>query len=479
MSAVKNFKISISYPPLESPKGTPFLSQNRQFQWTNTNNVIYPVVPAQAATLLSQNGYQVFWDDAIAQNLTYQQWLSRIINQKPDLIALETKTPVIKKHWRIIDTIKNRLPKATIILMGDHVTALPQESLKHSKVDYVLTGGDYDFMLLSLANHLTKKQKLEPGFYTSKSNTGKFTLHHNLDQLPLIDRQLTQWHLYSRHNTNYKYRPGAYIMSARDCWWGKCTFCSWTTLYPSFRTFSVNHTLQEINHLVSLGVKEVFDDAGTIPVGPWLNDFCHQLIKLNQKIKISCNLRFSALNQKQYQLLSQAGFRLLLYGLESANQNTIAKLKKNIQVRSIKNELSWAKKAGLEPHLTVMIGYPWESLSDATNTLNFSRQLFKDGLVNSLQATIVIPYPGTPLFDHCQKNKLLLSQDWDDYDMRQPVIKSPLSHLQQQALINSLFKSAWQPKFLLRQVLSIRSFDDLRHLATYAVKFLQKLRDFS
>ena len=101
-SVVKSkFSVSISYPPLDSPKGLPFLPQNRQFQWTNTGNVILPVIPAYGATALKQKGYSVFWDDAIAEKIGYDQWLSRIIKRKPDLIIIETKTPVVKKHWLI------------------------------------------------------------------------------------------------------------------------------------------------------------------------------------------------------------------------------------------------------------------------------------------------------------------------------------------------------------------------------------------
>ena len=81
-SVVKS--ISISYPPLESSKGSAFLSQNRQFQWTNTGNVIYPVIPAYAATLLQSKGIKVFWDDAIAQHLTFSQWLSQLKKNQPD-----------------------------------------------------------------------------------------------------------------------------------------------------------------------------------------------------------------------------------------------------------------------------------------------------------------------------------------------------------------------------------------------------------
>jgi radical SAM superfamily enzyme YgiQ (UPF0313 family) len=488
----KKYSISISYPPLESPKGRAFLSQNRQFQWTNTNNVIYPVIPAYAATLLKQKGYQAYWDDAIAEHINYSAWLKRLKKRQPNLITIETKTPVIKKHWQIIDDIRNLYSKKhqpIIVLMGDHVTALPQESLNNSSVDFVLTGGDYDFMLSNLIDHLNKDIPLEPGFYywSNKKiiNSGKFALkHHNLDELPIIDRKLTKWQLYAYHNTNFKYKPGAYIMSGRDCWWGKCAFCSWTTLFPgaSFRSFSVEHTLKEIENLVNnFNVKEIFDDSGTLPTGPWLENFCHELINrgLNKKLRIGCNMRFGALNLSQYQLMYKAGFRFVLYGLESANQKTLDKINKNEKITFAIDTLKIAKKSKLEPHITIMIGYPWESKKDAINTLNLARHIFKSGLADSLQATIIIPYPGTSLFEYCQKNNLLLTTDWDRYDMREPVIKTKLSTKEQLDLIQSLFKGIISPQFIIHKIISIRSIADIKHLMFYTQKYFQKLKDFS
>ena len=488
LAAKKKYSISISYPPLESEKGIPFLAQNRQFQWTNTGNVILPVIPAYGATALKKLGYKVYWDDAIAEKISYKSWLKRIIRRRPNIIFIESKTPVIKKHWKIISEIKKKLPKSLVVLMGDHVTALPKESLKNCPVDYIITGGDYDFIMLNLVDHLVNKAKLEPGFYyRSKNiilNTGRFALkHHDLDTLPIIDRKLTKWQLYGQNNTNFRYKPGAYIMSGRDCWWGKCTFCSWTTTHPAgtFRTFSVDHTIKEIEYLVSLGVKEIFDDSGTLPIGQWLNNLCKELIKrgLNKKVVLSCNMRFAALNQEQYNLMAKAGFRFILYGLESNNQRTLNKIDKNTKIADARKTLIMAKKAGLEPHVTIMIGYPWESLKEAQSTLNAARRLFKDNLADSMQATIVIPYPGTPLFADCQKNNLLLTENWDDYDMRQPVMKSPISADNQLKLVRELFYGVLTPQFLWHKIISIRNFSDIKFLANYAVKYFQKLRDFS
>ena len=486
------YSISISYPPLESFKGIPFLAQNRQFQWTNTGNVILPVIPAYGASALAKLGYKVYWDDGIAEKISYLDWLDRVIKRRPNLIAIESKTPTIKRHWKIIKELKQKSLKIKnyklkIVLMGDHVTALPEESLQNCPVDYVITGGDYDFMLLNLVDHLVNKAKLEPGFWFRQKNkivnTGKFALrHHNLDTLPPIDRTLTNWKIYGQENTNFKYHPGAYLMTGRDCWWGKCTFCSWISIFPgnNFRNFSVKHTVDEIEYMASLGIREIFDDAGTLPIGPWLRDFCHEMIKrgLNKKVVMGCNMRFGALNQEQYNLMGEAGFRFILYGLESSNQKTLDMIQKNTQVADSRKTLIMAKKAGLEPHLTIMIGYPWESRQDAINTLNEARSLFRDGLADSMQATIVIPYPGTPLFKQCQQEGWLQTEDWDEYDMRHPIMKSPLTSQEQLELVHSLFHGILTPKFLLRKITSIRSLDDIHHLFNYALKYLKKLQDF-
>lgn len=476
ISAVKS--ISISYPPLESDKGSPFLSQNRQFQWTNTGNVIYPIIPAYAATLLKSKGIKVLWDDAIAEKLTYQEWFKRFFKNKPDLIVVETKTPVIKQHWKIINQIKKESKwHPIIVLMGDHVTALPEESIKNCQVDYVLVGGDYDFLLDELITLINKNQ-------APKNKIFKLEKQYKLDSLPIIDRNLTKWKLYAYNNTNYKYKPGSYIMSGRDCWWGRCTFCSWTTLFPGkcFRQFSVQHTIKEIENLVNnFGVKEIFDDSGTLPIGPWLKELCQELISrgLNKKVKIGCNMRFGALSLSEYQLMYQAGFRFVLYGLESANQKTLDFINKNEKTNFAIETLKIAKKAKLEPHVTVIIGYPNETKADAQKTLNLARKIFKEGLADSLQATILIPYPGTPLFKYCQDKKLLLTTNWDDFDMRQPVIKSPISPADQLLLVQNLFKGILSPKFIFQKIISIRSINDIKHLSNYAIKYIKKLKDFS
>lgn len=478
-------KATIGYPPLESDRGIPLLGQNRQFQWFSEPTYIYPIVPAQAATLLDREGHDVYWEDGIAQEDSYDEWVSRVEDIDPDLIAIETKTPVVKRHWEIIDELKERLPDTEVVLYGDHVTALPRESFHESNVDYVLSGGNYDFLLRNLTNHLDREEELRGGIYYRENRgiecSGDGKPVEDLDSLPHIDRELTKWWLYAEKNGNFKKTPGTYTMAGRDCWHHECTFCSWTTTYPEYYTRSPENVLDEIGHLIEeCSVKEIFDDTGTFPIGDWLHRFCNGLIErgYSEEVRIGCNMRFGALNQEDYNLMQEAGFRMLLFGLESANQETLDRLKKGIQVRDIRDGCRMAKKAGLQPHVTAMVGYPWETKKEAQRTIDLAKELFRKGWVDTLQATITMPYPGTLLYEECKENDWLLTQDWNDYDMKQPVMKTPMEPEEVKKLTQDAYKVFFTPRYIARRLVTVNSLDDILFIKKGMGKLLGHLKDF-
>ena len=482
-------KIAITYPPLDTNKGIPLLSQNRQFQYFKEPTYIYPVVPACAATLLKQNGFEVLWRDFIAEELSQIEFYEWLKSEDLDILALETKTPVIKQHWQIINKIKNQNSKTKIVLFGDHVTALPDESMQNSKVDFILTGGDYDFLLLNLAKVLRNSDSmvsLEPGIYYRENgsikNSGQFKLNHDLNNLPFIDRDLTNWKLYAYKNGNFKKTPGTYIMSGRDCWWGKCAFCSWPTLYPEFRSRSSQNVLDEIDFLINrYGVKEIMDDSGTFPIGKWLNDFCQGMIarRLNKKVAFDCNMRFGSLSFDDYALMRKAGFRLILFGLESANQKTLDMINKNLNVEQIIESCKEARKAGLFPHITIMFGYPWETYEEASKTLKLGRWLLKKGIAYTVQATIVIPYPGSKLFEECKNRNELITIDWNDYDMKQPVMKIQFREKILLKLVQGIYNVAYSPEFVIKRIVSIRDIYDLKYFCRGLNKVAGHIFDFN
>lgn len=483
-------KIMIAYPPIPSEKGVPLISQNRQFQWFNRPTFIYPVVPAYAATLLKDRGYDAVWGDGVAMQMKTDEFKLFFDRENPDMIAIEAKTPVIKFYWEWVNALKKLRPNCITVLIGDHVTAFPEESLQNSQVDFVVTGGDFDWALLNLANHISKNEALEGGVYWrdkkdgSIQSSGTFKLEKNLNDNPFIDRDLTQWRLYSTENGNFKFTPGTYQMAGRDCWWGKCTFCSWTTTFNNFRSVTAERHLDEVEMLVNkYGMREIFDDSGTFPAGQWLRKFCNGMIDrgLNKKVVMGCNMKPGILKQEQWDLMGKANFRFVLFGVESANQQSLDRLMKGGTVEEIPETMRMAKKAGMQPHVTCMVGYPWESKKDAENTINLTKDMFNKGYIDTLQATIVIPYPGTPLYKEAKEQGWLLTEDYNRFDMREPVMKlmDGVKYEDILKLTQGIYKSFLTPRFVIRKLLSVRNWDDVKFLFTAAGRVIGHLTDFS
>lgn len=461
----------IGYPPTESAKGTPTLGQNRQFQWFSNPSLMYPVVMASAATLLQQGGDAVQWVDAVAEKIDRTSFFHLLAREQPDIFAFETKTPVIRQHLRFVNDLKHKFPAIKVVMMGDHVTAQPHETMRNAGVDCVLCGGDYDFLLRKWVDYIAGcSREIPPGVYFRRNgridSSGMFTLADNLDALPLIDRKLTKWWLYQKEY-NMAGKPFFYTMSARDCWWGRCRFCSWQCLYPRCRVRRVSSVLDEIGELIQdYGAREIFDDAGTLPVGDWLTALCHGLMErgFNRQVHYSCNMRFGVLSRDDYRLMKQAGFRLLKFGLESANQATLDRIGKGMTVTDIVDGCKMARTEGLTVHLTMMVGYPWETKADALRTFKLAKYLMQKGFADILQATLLVPYPGTPLWDEARGREWFLfdPSEYERYDMTEPVLRVNGADAREVAAIcGKIYGIYLSPGYLGSRLRRINSLKDL------------------
>ena len=445
-------RIAIAYPPLRSEKGVALLTQNRQFQWFSHPTYIFPVVPATAATMLKRAGHDVLFLDGIAAEMSAGEFDERLAAFAPDLVVVETKTPVVKRHWQWIAERSAALPGARFVLVGDHVTAMPDESASKPGVWAIVPGGDWDYGLVDFIAAGCPKG-VQP-----------FALRESIEDAPWIDRDLVNWRLYAKKNGNFRRTPGTYIMSGRDCWHGKCTFCSWTTLYPRYRTRRPLDVVDEIEMLVEkYGVREIMDDSGSFPVGRWLTEFCEEVIRrgLQKKVRLDCNMRFGRLTKDDYVLMRRAGFQFVLFGVESANQQTLDRYCKALKVEDVEKGARWATEAGLDVHVTFMFGHPWEGPKEIANTVALARRLLAKGWAKTLQCTLTIPYPGTPLFKELAASGGLLTTDWDEYDMRRAIMKTPLvTEDEIKCAIRDVYRGFFQPGALWHRLASTRTLFD-------------------
>ncbi len=489
-------KIAVVYPPFSERGKRPLLGQNRQFRYSSSREVrIYPMLPALAATWASKRGHDVLWLDA--QNdpeLTPEEYEKRLDAFGPDLLLMEIKAPIANRYYRYARELKEKSPETKVAFCGDHASFFPREAMERSGGDFVFVGGDYDMLLASLADHLAgKTSSLPGGIWLRDGNgeirsTGEPELLTDLDQAPFIDRDLTRWEIYGEA---YLRKPATYILTGRGCRGTRgvsvCSFCIWQHALwrTTARLRSPENVVREIKELVEeRGVKEIFDDneSGAIWNRDWLEEF-HRLLEkegLLGRFSFSSNARADILTKETCKLLKKTGFRLLKVGIETGSPRILKEIiRKKETVEEIKEGIKNAKDQGLVVLMTNMVGYPGETLEEAEMTYRMAKELmlYKTHAGDSLQASVLVAYPGTPLWREAKEKGWLTvdPEDYENYRMDRVMMKTDIPAMD---LCNRLWRIHLHPKFVLRSLLTARSAADLNVLWTGFKSLIGHLKDF-
>lgn len=488
-------KIAISYPPIINKRGqTAMVSQNRNVQFFKFPTYLLPVIEAQAATWLRDLGYEVRWDDGNAQLKTYRAWFDELLAWQPDVVVFESTTPVMKFYWKTTKELRKKLPKTIFIMSGYHSMRRPEETLTESPTDIVLRSNHIDFVLAKLVPYIDKhkdwRKTCELEGLTIRvdkkkiRDTGSFRQVEPLDKSPLVDRDLVEWKNYAFENGNFLQTPGTYATSViRDCMFGKCTFCRYNGPDLTFSKMSIEKSLDEYQTLIEkYGVKEIFDDSGVWYRGTDAKKFAQGIIDRGLHKKgcyFGFNTRFEYLDEETIKLLAKANFRFVLIGLEAASNETLRRLNKGYQNEYIIPCLKWMKKYGLHPHLTIMVGYYWETQEMLNETVKFVKEIMFSGLARTLQVTLCTPLDYTPYHLECLAKKVLLTKNYDDFDMSKLIVKTPITHEHYYEAVREMYGIATHPRFVLRQLLFLLTFRkrDWQFLFTYGWRALRRVRN--
>lgn len=487
-------RVAISYPPIINDHGQKaMVSQNRNVQFFSKPTYLLPVIHAQAATSVRNLGHEVLWDDGNAQLKSFEEWLTDLVAWKPDVIVFESTTPVMKFYWKTSNQIKKLLPSVTIVMTGYHSMRKPEETLHESLIDVILRSNNVDFVLKRLVTYMDRNPfwrmscDIEGLTFrisdTEIRSTGNFVQVEPLDDAPLINRDLVQWKRYAYENGNFLQTPGTYATSViRDCMFGKCTFCRYNGPDLTFSMMSVQRSLDEYERLINdYGVKEIFDDSGVWYRGREAREFARGIIErgLNKRnCYFGLNTRFEYLDEETIKLMAEANFRFVLLGFEAADDETLQRLNKGYQMEHVEKCLTWMTKYGLHPHLTIMVGYYWQTREQLDLTVNTVRDLMFRGLARTLQVTICTPLDFTPYHQECIDSGVLLTDNYDDHDMSKLIVQTPMPHFEYYQAIRRMYAISFHPRFLLRQVRFLLKFRkrDWQFLFTYSIRAIRRVR---
>ena len=408
------FQILVLNPPFY-----PHYSRSQRSPAVIKSGVLYyPIWLAYATGVLEQDGFPVKLVDASAAGYDLQMVLEVVDDLQPRLVVIDTSTPSIFNDLEVAEAIKYRYPQAFILLVGPHVTALPEESLRQNSVPDAVARGEYDYTVRDLARLLDNGGDLHSVKGLSYRN-GEGVIVHNsdrqliqdLDSLPFVSE------VYKRHLRieDYFYSIARYpqvtIVTGRGCPY-KCTFCLWpqTVTGPQYRLRSISNVVDEFEFIARElpQVKDIFIEDDTFTVD---QEHCVTLTKaLIQRGRYQ-NFTANSRANVSYETLSwlkKAGLRLLCVGFESGDQEVLNAMRKGIKVEQFYRFREDARRAGVLIHGCFIAGNPGETRESLAKTLKLAKRLNPD----TAQFYPLMVYPGTEAYEQAQRNGTLTTEDF-------------------------------------------------------------------
>jgi len=103
--------------------------------------------------------------------------------------------------------------------------------------------------------------------------------------------------------------------------------------------------------------------------------------------------------------------------------------------------------------------------------------LYKTHFGDSMQSSIILPYPGTPLFIYAEKNGYLTgnASDYTLYDMEHDIVKGTFDNA---AWCKKMWKIHLHPLFMFKSLITLRRLQDIKLAVTGMLSLLGHLKDY-
>ncbi|MFX0179880.1 MAG: B12-binding domain-containing radical SAM protein [Candidatus Hodarchaeota archaeon] len=310
------------------------------------------------------------------------------------------------------------------IIGGWHPTLVPNEMLESDSVDMVVRGeGERTFRELI--------QKNSPVGVLGLSYKQDGQQIHNPDRELLDLKQIrapTRKFRSSTAKASYNFFgfPLDCIEISRGCPYS-CSFCCIHKFYRhKYRSRAIPDIIKELRS------REIKDRASLIfivddnfMVDPkYVVELCDAIIQNGIKMFLKTQVRVDSVVKypEVFKKMADAGFLFLFLGFESFSDRALKKLNKQFKVKDIRSAIKILHDLGYIIQGNVILG---ADLEDTKKDLESTIKIAKTLDVDMLTFTLLTCYPGTKLMEHVQKEDLLLTKDWHNFNQLVPIIKYP------------------------------------------------------
>lgn len=284
----------------------------------------------------------------------------------------------------ICNVAKKVKPSIVTIIGGGIVTASPEVTMRGiDNADFGIIG-EGEYAICNLAKALEQGDSVTSIKSIVYRNDGQIVVNErdaeisNLDELPFPDyegfdyQEILDAEVLSGITPSNQKHGYATICTSRSCPY-KCTFC-FHTCGNRYRTRSLDSVFAELDYLkekYDFEFLDLVDELFTASEERVL-EFCERIKPYG--LKWTCSSRVDTITPRMLEAMKAAGAEMPVFGVESANNNILKSMKKNITIEKIESAFEMAKKAGLPATGNFLLGDVEETYESFQNTIKWFKE---------------------------------------------------------------------------------------------------------
>ena len=387
-------------------------------------NSMPPLGIMYIGTYLKKNNYTVKIIDLAVENLDENQFFQAIEECNPSIIGMSTYNEAWNVQKILCRRIKQKYPNIIIAAGGAFATFCYEQVLNESMTDFVLRGeGEYVFCQLCdcLLRGKLKKENIKGLCYKNKEGSvianANVERIKNLDQLPFPDRSLIKKEKYVLPYT---------ISTSRGCP-GQCIFCSsksfWGKSVIMRSAENVYKEVMDIYEKYGANIFYITDDTFTASKKRCL-EFCEMLRQSGISFVWGCESRADVINEEFIRILYESGCHKIQFGMESADNEILQRIKKHVTIEQIENAVMCAANYNMHIQVSYIVGHAFDTEETVKKTISFAKHL-SDDYGARVVCSVNTPFPGTEQYEKRKELGIEIKTDeWEKYLLNSPIINT-------------------------------------------------------